>query len=132
MTAEQVYAILKKKLNNSGGSSAVVKNASEWSKDTSIISKGEICIEQDEDGDSKIKIGDGKHTFLELNYIVDDYYTQDETKILLTQKIADSFYVEDGYLVMPDLSMTTSTATNNNVSLDYTFVNLSDIETEHI
>lgn len=126
MTAEQVYAILKKK----SGSGATVKSASEWEKDTSIISKGLICIEQDENGDSKIKIGDGEHTFLELNYITDNYYTQNETKILLNQKIEDSFYVDDGYLVMPDLSVATDT--NNAVSLDYAFISLSDVTTESI
>lgn len=44
--------------------------------------------------------------------------------------INDSFYVDGGYLVMPNLSVATDT--NNAVSLDYAFASLNDVTTESI
>ena len=36
-----------------------------------------------------------------------------------------SFYVDDGYLVIPDLSVATDI--NNTVSLDYAFIGLNNV-----
>jgi len=41
----------------------------EWNESSIILSDGEIVVENCDDGTSKLKVGDGKHSFKDLPYI---------------------------------------------------------------
>ena len=62
-----------------------IKTTSEWdstSMNSYIIPRGDLCIEAFDDGDMKLKIGDGSRVFKQLPYIChchdEDYYTKEE------------------------------------------------------
>ena len=62
-----------------------IKTTSEWdstSMNSYIIPRGDLCIEAFDDGDMKLKIGDGSRVFKQLPYIChchdEDFYTKEE------------------------------------------------------
>ena len=67
----------------------VSKTTAQWAAETTVISKGLLCVEFTTDGKTKLKVGDGTNTFAGLAYVQDgtfnigDYYTsaQTDTKI---------------------------------------------------
>lgn len=71
----------------------VAKTTTQWENETSVISKGLICIEFTSDGKTKAKVGDGVKTYTQLPYLSDgsinitDYYTKSETDDNITAAI---------------------------------------------
>lgn len=72
----------------------VVKSTAQWASETTIISKGLLCVEMTTDGKTMIKIGDGVKTYSQLPYIVDgsfsisDYYTSEQTDSAISDAIS--------------------------------------------
>lgn len=72
----------------------VVKTTAEWQAETTIISKGLLCIEITADGKTLAKVGDGEKTYTNLAYLSDgsftiaDYYTSDETDAAISNAIS--------------------------------------------
>lgn len=72
----------------------VCKTTAQWSTESTIISKGLLCVEFTTDGKTLVKIGDGVKNFAQLPYITDgsfsisDYYTSVETDEKITDAIA--------------------------------------------
>lgn len=71
----------------------VVKTTAQWAAETSIISKGFLCVEFTTDNTVLVKIGDGTKTYADLPYVSDgsfvisDYYTKTETDEAISDAI---------------------------------------------
>ena len=71
----------------------VAKTTAEWGSESTVISKGLLCVEFTTDGKTKVKIGDGTKHFGELPYIdanvdLTQYYNKGETDQKITQAIS--------------------------------------------
>lgn len=72
----------------------VNKTTAEWAAETTVISKGLLCIEFTTDGKVYAKVGDGVNTFANLPYLSDgafdiaDYYTSNETDAAISSAIS--------------------------------------------
>lgn len=72
----------------------VCKTTAEWAAESSVISKGLLCVELADDGRTLVKIGDGTKVYSALPYVSDgaykisDYYTKTETDAAIDEKIA--------------------------------------------
>lgn len=66
----------------------VTKTTEEWENETTIISKGLLCIEFATDGRVLAKIGDGENMYSNLKYLGDgsidlsEYITTSDTLVL--------------------------------------------------
>ena len=72
----------------------VNKTTAEWAAETTIISKGLLCVEFTTTGKVYAKIGDGVNNYANLPYLSDgafsiaDYYTSDETDSAISTAIS--------------------------------------------
>lgn len=72
----------------------VTKTTEQWAAETSVISKGLLCVELAAEGKTMIKIGDGVKTYDQLPYITDgsfnisEYFTKDEVSAEIESKIS--------------------------------------------
>lgn len=73
----------------------VTKTTAQWASETTVISKGLLCVEFTTDGKTKIKVGDGVSTFANLPYVQDgtvnisNYYTKDEVDEAITESVSE-------------------------------------------
>ena len=72
----------------------ICKTTEEWNNETTIISKGVLCIEFTTDGKTLAKVGDGINPYSTLAYVADgafsisDYYTKTEVEGKISDGIA--------------------------------------------
>ena len=73
----------------------VSKTTAQWAAETTVISKGLLCIEFTTDGKTLAKVGDGASAYSALPYLQDgtfnigDYYTKDETATQISTAISN-------------------------------------------
>ena len=71
----------------------ICKTTEEWNNETTIISKGVLCIEFTTDGKTLAKVGDGINPYSTLAYVADgafsisDYYTKTEVEGKISEGI---------------------------------------------
>ena len=71
----------------------ICKTTDEWNNETSVISKGLLCIEFTTDGKTLAKVGDGINPYSTLAYVADgafsisDYYTKTEVEGKISEGI---------------------------------------------
>ena len=71
----------------------ICKTTDEWNNETSVISKGLLCIEFTTDGRTLAKVGDGINPYSTLAYVADgafsisDYYTKTEVEGKISEGI---------------------------------------------
>ncbi len=71
----------------------VCKTTAQWATETTVISKGLLCVELTTDGKTLVKIGDGVKTYTQLPYITDgsfsisDYSTTTEVNEIIDSKL---------------------------------------------
>ena len=71
----------------------VTKTTAEWAEVTSTIDRGLLCVEMTTDNKTKIKVGDGLHTYDLLPYVggdadLSDYYTKLEVDEAIDEAIS--------------------------------------------
>ena len=72
----------------------VTKTTAEWAAESTVISKGLLCIEFAAGGKVLAKVGDGVNTFAGLSYVQDgtiniaDYSTTEQVNTIVSDKIA--------------------------------------------
>lgn len=72
----------------------VTKTTAEWAAESTVITKGLLCIEFTTDGGTKAKVGDGVNQYKNLPYLSDgsfnisNYYTSDETDTAISDALA--------------------------------------------
>lgn len=71
----------------------VTKTTAEWGQESTVISKGLLCVEFTTDGKTRLKVGDGTKPFSELPYTdgnvdLSQYYNKTETDQQISNAVA--------------------------------------------
>ena len=111
----------------------VTKTTAQWEVESTIVSKGLLCVEITTTGETRLKVGDGAKTYAQLPYVSDgsfkisDYYTKTEADTAITDAISALGNVLN---IKGIVATETELPTENNEAGDLWFVGTADDTTD--